>query len=188
MAKLVEGRYAQALFMAARESGQIDVYQKEVEDLLKILAKEEELTQFLLHPGVEKEEKKAVLTKVFSGRIADDMLCFLELVAEKGHWNEIERILNEFLDKVKEFAKIGVVYVQTAAELDEEQRAAVKKRILETTDYRSVELHITVKPDLIGGIIVRIKNRICDGSLQTRLETLSRELSKIQWKAGENAS
>ena len=172
MAKLVEERYAQALFLAARESGQIDAYQKEVEALLNIF----------------EEEKKAVLTKVFSGRIADDMLCFLELVAEKGHWNEIERILKEFLDKVKEFEKIGVVYVQTAAELDEEQRAALKKRILETTDYRSVELHVTVDPDLIGGIIVRIKDRICDGSLRTRLETLSRELSKIQWKAGENAS
>ena len=172
MAKLVEERYAQALLLAAHESGQIDAYQKEVEALLNIF----------------EEEKKAVLTKVFSGRIADDMLCFLELVAEKGHWNEIERILKEFLDKVKEFEKIGVVYVQTAAELDEEQRAAVKKRILETTDYRSVELHVTVDPDLIGGIIVRIKDRICDGSLRTRLETLSRELSKIQWKAGENAS
>lgn len=188
MAKLVEERYAQALLLAAHESGQIDAYQKEVEALLNIFEEEKELMQFLLHPGVEKEEKKAVLIKVFSGRIADDMLCFLELVAEKGHWNEIERILKEFLDKVKEFEKIGVVYVQTAAELDEEQRAAVKKRILETTDYRSVELHVTVDPDLIGGIIVRIKDRICDGSLRTRLETLSRELSKIQWKAGENAS
>lgn len=187
MAKLVEGRYAQALFMAARESGQIDVYQKEVEALLKILAKEE-LTQFLLHPGVEKEEKKAVLTKIFSGRIAEDILCFLQLIAEKGHWKDVERILKEFLDKVKEYKKIGVVYVQTAAELDEEQRAAVKKRILQTTDYKSVELHVTVKPDLIGGIIVRIKDRVCDGSIRTRLETLSRELLKIQWKAGENAS
>ena len=37
-----------------------------------------------------------------------------------------------------------MVYVQTAAELDEEQRTALKKRILETTDYRSVELHVTV--------------------------------------------
>ena len=90
MAKLVEERYAQALFLAARESGQIDAYQKEVEALLNIFEEEKELMQFLLHPGVEKEEKKAVLTKVFSGRIADDMLCFLELVAEKGHWNEIE--------------------------------------------------------------------------------------------------
>lgn len=188
MAKLVEERYAQALFLAARESGQIDTYQKEVEALLNIFEEEKELMQFLLHPGVEKEEKEAVLTGVFSGRIADDMLCFLELVAEKGHWDEVERILKEFLDKVKEFEKIGVVYVQTAAELDEEQRAALKKRILETTDYRSVELHITVDPDLIGGIIVRIKDRVCDGSIRTRLETLSRELSKIQWKAGENAS
>ena len=46
-----------------------------------------------------------MLTKVFSGRIADDMLCFLELVAEKGHWNEIERSLKEFLDKVREFER-----------------------------------------------------------------------------------
>lgn len=188
MAKLAERKYAEALFMSAKESGQIDARKKEAEALLKIFSQERELMQLLLHPGVEKEEKKAVLARVFSGRIADEMLYFLQLVVEKGHLKEIDRILREFLDKVKEYKKIGVVFVQAAAELDEGQRAAIKQRILETTDYQSVELHVTVDRGLIGGIVIRIKDRICDGSVRTRLETLSGELSKIQWKAGENAS
>ena len=74
MAKLVEERYAQALFLAARESGQIDAYQKEVEALLNIFEEEKELMQFLLHPGVERKKKKRCLPKFFRG--ASRMTCF----------------------------------------------------------------------------------------------------------------
>ena len=59
MAKLAERKYAEALFMSAKESGQIDARKKEAEALLKIFSQERELMQLLLHPGVEKEEKKA---------------------------------------------------------------------------------------------------------------------------------
>ena len=48
MAKLVEERYAQALFLAARESGQIDAYQKEVEALLNIFEEEKEGLLFII--------------------------------------------------------------------------------------------------------------------------------------------
>lgn len=75
MAKLVEERYAQALFLAARESGQIDAYQKEVEALLNIFEEEKELMQFLLHPGCGKGRKKSGAYQSFFGA-ASRVTCF----------------------------------------------------------------------------------------------------------------
>ncbi len=188
MARVAEEIYGEALFLSARESGRIEERQKEAEGIREALAEEKEFMQWMVRPGMEKEEKEAMLMQIFSKTVSEEMCRFLQLVIRKGHFKEIDRILSCFLIKVKEYKKIGVVLVTTAAELSEKQKKALKQRLLETTDYPSLELHITVDPSLIGGMVIRIGDRILDGSVKTRLKELSAELSKIQWKAGEGAS
>lgn len=187
MARLAEEVYGEALFLLARESGQIDERQKEAEGIRKALAEEKEFMQWMTRQGVEQEDKEAVLIQIFSKTVSEEMCRFLQLVVRKDHFKEIDGILSCFLIKVKEYKRIGVVFVTTAAELSERQKKALKQRLLETTDYLSLELHITIDPSLIGGMVIRIGDRIVDGSVKTRLTKLSAELSKIQWKAGEGA-
>ena len=64
----------------------------------------------------------------------------------------------------------------------------VENRLLETTRYVKFEMHYAVDPALIGGMIIRIGDRVVDSSVRTKLYDLTRELSKIQLKAGECAS
>ena len=92
----------------------------------------------------------------------------------------IPEILEYFADRVKEYKKIGVVYVESAVPLSEEQKEKIEKRVLETTDYVSLEPHYQVDETLIGGLVIRIGGRVADSSIRTRLENLRRELSKIQ--------
>ena len=72
-------------------------------------------------------------------------------------------------------------------ELTDEQKAAVEKRLLETTKYVQFEMHYDVDAELIGGMVIRIKDRVVDSSIKTKLYDLTRELSKIQLKVGECA-
>ena len=48
-------------------------------------------------------------------------------------------------------------------------------------------MHYSVDADLIGGMVIRIGDRVVDGSVKNKLRDLTRELSKIQLKAGECA-
>ena len=65
----------------------------------------------------------------------------------------------------------------------------MEKRLLETTKYvRHFEMHYDVDSELIGGMVIRIGDRVVDSSVRTKLYDLTRELSKIQLKAGECAS
>ena len=66
-------------------------------------------------------------------------------------------------------------------------RRRVEKRLLETTKYVKFEMHYDVDAALIGGMVIRIKDRVVDSSIQTKLYDLTRELSKIQLKVGECA-
>lgn len=70
--------------------------------------------------------------------------------------------------------------VTTAVPLKDSQREAVEKRLLETTQYRSMEMHYSVDASLIGGMVIRIGDRVVDSSISTKLNELQRDLLKIQ--------
>ena len=83
--------------------------------------------------------------------------------------------------------KETLLEIINSTELSDAQKAAVEKRLLETTKYVKFEMHYDVDAALIGGMVIRIKDRVVDSSIQTKLYDLTRELSKIQLKVGECA-
>lgn len=107
------------------------------------------------------------------------------MIVEKGHFKDMKKVFRYFIDRVKEYKKIGVVYVAAAMELTANQKQAIEKKILETTEYVELEMHYSVDTELIGGLVIRIKDRVVDSSIRTKLQRLTSDLSKIQLKAGE---
>ena len=81
---------------------------------------------------------------------------------------------------MKEVKKIGVAHVTTALELTDEQKEQIVKRLLETTAYESFEMTYAVDKSLIGGMVIRIGDRVVDSSIKTKLYELSKDLKKIQ--------
>lgn len=187
MAKLVSKTYGDALFEVAAEEGRLDEFQEEAKSILAILEANEDLKKMMTHPQIVKEEKLQMLEAVFSGRITAEILGLMRMVVEKGHFGEMESIFAYFIETVKEYRHIGTAYVTSALELSDAQKAAVEKKLLETTDYVKFEMHYKTDAALIGGMIIRIGDRVADSSVRTKLDRLSRELSKIQLKVGECA-
>ncbi len=186
MAKLVEDVYGNALFELAVEQNRVDDYYEEAQGILEVLDANPDLTRMMTHPQIVKEEKLQTLETVFKGKIADETLGLMRMVVEKNHFANMEDIFAFFADRVKAYKNIGVAFVSTPSELSGAQKEAVEKRLLETTEYVSFEMHYEVEPELIGGMVIRIGDRVVDSSIRTKLEHLSRELSKIQLKVGES--
>ena len=187
MAKLVSKTYGDALFELALEENKIDSLQEEVGVVLEVLADNQDLIKIMNHPKVSKEEKVALIEDIFKGRVSMELTGLMHMLAEKGRYGEIDDVLNYFLDCVKEHKNIGTAYVSTAVELTDAQKKAVEKRLLETTKYVEFEMHYSVDAALIGGMVIRIGDRVVDSSVQTKLYDLTRELTKIQLKVGECA-
>ena len=187
MAKLVSKTYGDALFELALEENKIDSLQEEVEVVLEALVENQDLTKLMSHPKISKEEKVALMEDIFKGRVSDELCGLMHMLTEKGRFTEIDDVLYFFLDRVKEHKNIGTAYVSTAMELSDAQKKAVEKRLLETTKYVEFEMHYSVEADLIGGMVIRIGDRVVDSSIKTKLYDLTRELSNIQLKVGECA-
>lgn len=180
MAKLVSKVYSDALFETAREKGTVDSLLEEAEGLYRVFSENGELLELLNHPKLVREEKLEMLKGIFSGRISEEWLGFLNVIVEKGRQKDILKIIRTFIGDVKEFKGIGMARVESAVELRDEQKARLEQRLLETTSYVKFEMDYSVNPELIGGLVIRIGDRVVDSSVRTQLCEMKRELMKLQ--------
>jgi len=180
MAKLVAQIYGQALYELAIEQNKVNELMAEACSLKTIFSDDEEFSRFMKSPRVTKEEKVQVIEDSLKGRISDDMLGFLVTVAEKNRFVEIEGIYNYFIDSVKELQGIGTAYVTTPIGLSDSQKDKIRDKVLSTTGYKEVDIDYIVDASLIGGMIIRIGDRVVDSSIKTRLYDLEKGLQKIQ--------
>ena len=157
----------------------MDALLSEVQTLQQILLENADLLSLLNHPEVSKIEKLDLLKNIFSGRASDEVLGFLSIIVEKDRQKDIPKIFEFFVDKAKEYKGIGKVKVVSATELSARQKEKLTKRLLETTKYTSFEVDYQINPALLGGLIIRIEDRVLDSSLKTQIEKLSKGLSKL---------
>lgn len=180
MAKLISKTYGDALFDIAVENKKTDVFFEEVKGLKTVLLEHSELLKFLGHPDIELSEKLTVLENVFHGRISDEIVGLMRIAVAKGRGSELMNILDYFIARIKEFKKIGVASVTSASELSEEQKTKIVEKLLSSTSYKEFEMSYAVDSSLIGGVVIRIGDRVVDGSVRNKLMNLKRELSGIQ--------
>lgn len=182
MAKLATKTYSDALFELAIEENTVDSLFEEVLAVQAALSDNPELKELMMHPKVVREEKVKIIENIFKGKVSDVLCGFLVRVVSAGRYENLDDILECFISRVKEYKKIGIAYVVTPTELAGEQQKNVEKRLLETTSYETMEMHYEVDPSLIGGMRIRIGDKVVDSSVSTKLFNLSRELHKIQLK------
>ncbi len=178
MAKQVNSTYGDALFQLAVEENQTDEILEELTGLMQVLNENEELIRFLTHPEVVKEDKLKLLQNVFQDRVSDAVMGTLYIVVKNDRSSELESVLEYVIGRIKEYKRIGIAYVTSAVELSEQQKTKVKQRLIETTDYLSMEMHYKVDATLIGGVVIRIEDRVIDSSIKRQLERMSAALSQ----------
>lgn len=180
MAKLVSKVYGDALFSLALEEDRLDEVWDEVRTLSAALRENKEFTDIMTHPDMTQEKGLALLDEAFGGKLSDVMMGFLQVLVRKGRFSEILSVLDYFQKEAKEYKKIGVVYVATPTPLTEEQKERIVERLTQTSGYESLEMNYAVEESLLGGIRIRIGDRVVDNSIRTKLEEMTRSLSKVR--------
>lgn len=180
MAKLVSKTYGDALFELALEKNKLDLLYDESKVIRQVFLENNELIKLLNHPKIDKEDKISVIENIFKQRVSDDFVGFLILVIKKERQNNVVEILDYFISCVKEYKNIGIAYVTTAKETTAEQQKAIEDKLLNTTKYEQFEMNYNIDEEIIGGMIIRIGDRVVDNSIKTKLSKISKELYKIQ--------
>lgn len=180
MAKLAAEVYGEALFDLAVESNSIDAWAEQIKTTRLAFSENPEFLELLTHPKITKEEKLSVVEAVFKGRVDDAVTGLLTVIVEKSRCSEIPAIFENFLEKVREYRKIGVAKVVSATELSAEQKKRIEEKLLSQTAYESFDMQYSTDPALIGGMVIRIGDRVVDASIKSKIERMAASLSKLQ--------
>ena len=166
MAKLVSKTYGEALYEIAMESGvdRAGELLEEIRGISELLKANPQFDELMKHPG----------------RVSDELTGLFEVVVSKERYGDLPAIFAHFTERVKEQQRVGVAYVTTAVPLSAAQRSAVEAKLLETGGYRKMELNYQVDTSIIGGMIIRIGDRVVDSSVRTKLNGLTKQLLQIQ--------
>ena len=180
MAKLVSKTYGDALFAVASEEGRMDEFFEAAVGLIEVLRTNEDFGKLMSHPKIMQEDKVKIIEETFDGRIPKEMVGLMTLMVTKSREEDFLAVFDYFVELVKEEKKIGRADVKTAIPLNDAQKAQIEEKLLATTKYETFEMNYEVDKSLIGGMIVRIGDRVVDSSIKTKLSNLSRDLRSIQ--------
>ena len=178
----VASRYAQALFDISRLTHEDEVVEAELESISEALKKSPEIEKFLLNPQLKVDEKRKFLQRIYQERrheIYGTLLNFFTVLFDKNRFGLIHEIAVAFKRIADEAQGQGVAQIMTATVLSPMHEGQIVSRMEKIAGYK-----ITVKKDidarLIGGVVVKVKNKVWDGSIKHTLDLMKKELTKIR--------
>ena len=179
MAKLISKTYGDALLEIAGEENKVDLLLEEVTAVMAILKDNPEFSKLMNNPRISVDEKQTVMSNVFEGRISKELMGFFSMIVNKGRYDHIDEILTYFQDEVKKIKGIGVAYVTTPLELSDTQKKNVEKKLLETAGFKQMEMHYDIDTELVGGMRIRIGDRVVDSSIHTKILKMQQDMMKV---------
>jgi F-type H+-transporting ATPase subunit delta len=172
----VARRYAQAVFELAQENGDFDAWARDLDRIASVMA-QPEVASILRSERVRGADKTALLEQLLSGVRPTSLNLARVLIANDrvDYAPAIRDAFQAMLD-----ARRGVVHarVTSAVPLADAEKAQLSNKLAAMTGGQ-VDLQTEVNPDLIGGLVVRIGDRLIDGSVRAKLVALRRQLEGV---------
>jgi F-type H+-transporting ATPase subunit delta len=168
--------YAQALIGAVEAEKATETVLGEFDALIDdVLDKLPKLEAVWNSSFVEEDAKEAMLQKAFADRVSPVFLSFLKVVARHGRLDMLRLIHHAFHEEYDKVRNRVRVMIGTAEPLDSKAEERILQEIRDRMHLQPV-LEKEIHPDLIGGIVLRVGDRVYDGSIATQLKGLREQM------------
>lgn len=177
---IVGKRYASALFSLGEQSGETDKMSRDLSDFAKTFADSRELRAIFENPSVSQKARQSILRELAAqAKMHDQVRDLLLLLSDRHRLRHIPEVAEAF--EAMQQASSGIVRaeVTTATELPDAYFKELETTLRQVTG-KNVVIVRNVDPELIGGVVTRIGDRVFDGSLKHRLNELKEELLRVQ--------
>ncbi len=167
-------RYAEAAFEVAVRDDAVEAWRNELDTAAAVVS-EERIGRALANPAIPLETRMATAEATFGGMVGPKVLNLIRLMLRRARIQELPRLAAEFRRLDDERQGIARASVTSTLPLEPDEVSALKERLASSTDRR-VELDLKVDPSLLGGLVVRLRDRLVDGSVRSRPERLRNRL------------
>ena len=169
-------RYATALFGVAVRQNELETVERDLNAVVDLWEQNPQISAAMGRPQVPTDVKRRILQQVLGDQVQPLLLRFVLLLLDKIRIDLLPDVRDEFQRLADEHRNIVRAQVTTAVPLSPELAQALRIK-LGSREGKIVGLIPVVDPSIMGGVILRVGDRIMDGSVRGRLETLRRQLS-----------
>lgn len=168
-------RYAKALLKAAQET---DLTDKIYTDLKKIAdtTDKEDFKTVMNNPVYPNDAKKNIIRELFAQQAEELSLRLLYLLIDKNREALIPAVIRNYGQLYRKEKNLSRVELTTAHKTDGEFNNEVKNLIEKKFDT-SAEILYTQNKKIIGGFIINIEDKQLDASIQSKLNTIKKQLT-----------
>lgn len=149
----------------------------------EVCAENHILNVIFANPTIKETKKVAIANDLFTGKIDDVTLLFVNFVIRKRRAINLKGIAEAYMDIYRKDKNIVLSELRTAIDVDDETRALISKIIGEYT-HKEVELNTITDNKMLGGFCMTFDNNLYDARLRTKIAKLRKEFSKNIYEKG----
>ncbi|MFC5711507.1 F0F1 ATP synthase subunit delta [Thalassorhabdus alkalitolerans] len=172
----IANRYGVALFQLAKEKGTLTQIGDELNAVQKVFQDNKKLQGLLNHPKVDMEKKKEVIKESFSP-LSSTVRNTLLLLLERNRIDEVLPMVDKFQALADDEQGVGRAIAYTVKPLNEEEQKRISESFAKKVGKQTLYIENRIDNSLIGGVKLRIGDKIFDGSVKGQLTRIERELT-----------
>lgn len=166
--------YAEALFELGQKSGQGERYADLLDAVAAAIQTTPKVQAVLMSPRVPKSEKARFLGEALQS-VPREFVLWLQAVVKRGRQGILRDIATEYLSLLDARLNRIRASVTLARKPDEKLQKLIEERLSRQLKKQVIAAYL-VDPEILGGAIVRVEDRVLDGSVRRRLTKLRRQL------------
>src|SRR5688500_2307869 len=167
--------YARSMLELANERGQAEEVGREMAGIREITDQNPSFAAFLADPGIGATDRTATLNRVFRDRVSPLVMNFLGVLNNKGRLRLLGSIAEAYINLLDEQQGKVEVDVTVAQRLSPDQLEQVRQRVSQSLGKNAV-VHQYVDEDIIGGLVLRVEDRLIDASVKYQLQAMRERL------------
>lgn len=169
-------RYAKSLFDLAKEKNSLEDTLADMQTLSSICHKSREFENMLRSPIIKADKKTQVVKMILKDSIHPITQGFVNLLIAKGREANLPEIAQAFVTQYNTSKNIKTLKLITAIPLDAKMQEAIRARVAGSMKDNTVQLKTEVKPELIGGFVLEMEDKLFDASIRRDLNDIRNEL------------
>lgn len=164
--------YANSLYQAAEETKKVERVVKDIDTLRQILSEDSQIISYLSNQIWETDSKQQAIASIAKKlKLSEEVKACLDILAENNRMAELSGILDEFKRIYYQEHGVEEVEVQTVKSLTSAQDKKIKT-LLEKKLAKKVLINYTIKPELLGGLVIKYGSSMIDDSIARKLTRL----------------
>lgn len=171
-------RYAKALIDIAKEQNSLDAVLNDMNLVLKTVKSSKEFAITMQSPIIKGDKKLEILKAVFGAHLQKETTLFFDLIINKGREANLAEIAEAYIKQYNQLKHINTVKVTTAAPMDEEMKQFILAKVKQEVNGQEVNLETSVQPELIGGFVLQVGDKLFDASVRRDLNDVQNQFNK----------